>query len=264
MPSRRLGSLAIAGLLAAASQGCATGDFGRREPGLLHDTLLPTVRSVVSDIRGVAVSSYELTADEAELRARSETIIAAERGPLPDRFLSTTVESLGVADSTYQERRRIAHTAGRTAYDRGPWSRRRDTLALVVASETAELAGFGEVAVRVYRADEIRRSALADGADLSGDDIRDAAGRIRENRRIVEQTILAMRNRVDDYRLELRRSVVEHPDASGRAASAIERMAGTVDRIERGLRFRSFPEERMASPRHPGPSRHRDVDLMGG
>jgi hypothetical protein len=261
---RRLGSLSLAGLLAIACQACTTGDFGRREPNILQDTIFPAVRGVVGDIRGVAVSSYALTGDEAELRARSETIIAAERGLSPDRTISATVESVGLAESTYQERRRAAHTSGRTAYDRGPRSRRRDTLAYVVDSETGDFVAFGEIALRVYRGDEIRRAALTDGAELSGDDIRDTAGRIRANRRIVEQTILAMRNRVDDYRLELRRSVVEHPDAYGRAAAAIGRMARAVDRIDARLRPRVFPEERIAGPRRQGSPRIPDTDLMGG
>lgn len=261
---RRLGSLSLAGLLMIVAQACTTGDFGRREPNILTDTILPAMRGVIGDIRGVAVASYALTGDEAELRARSETIIAAERGLSPDRTVSATVESVGLAESTYQERRRTAHTSGRTAYDRGPWSRGRDTLAYIVDSETTEFVAFGAIALRVYRGDEVRRAALTDGADLSGDDIRDTAGRIRANRRIVEQTILAMRNRVDDYRLELRRSVVEHPDASGRAAAAIGRMARAVDRIDARLRPRVFPEERMAGPRRPGSPRVPDAELLGG
>jgi hypothetical protein len=244
----RLHGLPLAAILMLSCQAC-TGDFGRREPNLIQDTIFPAMRGIVGEVRGVAVSSYELTGAEIELKARSETIIAAERGLSPDRELSTMVESAGIAESTYQKRRRLAHSTGRTAYDSGPWSRRRDTLAYIVEAETIEFVSFGRIALEVYRSDEIRRAALTDGAELSADDIRDTAGRIRANRRIVEQTILAMRNRVDDYRLELRRSVVEHPDASGRAAASIARMAHAVDRIEARLRPRVFPEERMTAPR---------------
>lgn len=260
---RRLVGLALTGLLAIACQACAPGDLGRQQPGYLQDTVLPALRAVASDIRGVAVSSYPLTGDEAELRARSHSIVSAQRGWSADRAYASAAESVGLADSTYQRRRRLVHSTGRTAYDAGPWSRRRDVLALVVSSETGEFEAFGHCASRVYRSDAIRRTALVHGAELSDADIRDTAGRIRANRRIVEQTILAMWNRIDDYRLELRRSVVEHPGASGRAAAAIETMAATVAGIESRLRPRAFPEQRRAGPRLP-PPRHRDSDLMGG
>jgi hypothetical protein len=82
--------------------------------------------------------------------------------------------------------------------------------------------------------------------------------------RLAPAEILAMRNRVDDYRLELRRSVVEHPDASGRAAAAIGRMARAVDRIDARLRPRVFPEARMAGPRRTGSPRVPDTELLGG
>lgn len=241
--SRAIAAAVVLGSLAATSGCSRTGDFGRHDPGLFEQSLLPSLRSLGRSFHGAPVSSFPLTDDEVELRARSRTIITGERRWSVERELSTAFEAAGLMNSKYQENRRTAHDSGLAAYQGRSASRRPSALADIVASERAEFRAFADVAYLVYGADAARHAVISRGDIQSLDIVGETAARVAENRRVVEQTVIAMWNRVDDYRLELRKSAVEHPDARDpRASFEVDRMADQAEEIERRLRVFTFPD----------------------
>src|SRR4051794_9306307 len=59
-------------LLAAALAGCAAeGDFGRRQPSVVTDEILPWTGKRFASLRGEAMSEFMLTDDEKEFRDRA-------------------------------------------------------------------------------------------------------------------------------------------------------------------------------------------------
>ena len=99
------------------------------------------------------------------------------------------------------------------------------------------------VAVEVYRADKYRLHALRQGGDVPSKDVHDTIGRVKENRALVEDTILSLHNRIDDYEVELRRSVLTYPDGNPVAVeNAIGRLAHRVNRFEQKIRGLSDPD----------------------
>ena len=253
--------------LALGVAACDTrGDFGRRKPSFFSDQIVPAARTAFREVRGVLVSSYDYTDDEAYMRSLGETLQSADRTPSVDRPLESAMERAGVRESTYEERRRITHNTGLSVHEDHPPSRRTQALALIIQLEIEQVQTFGRVVERVYDADARRRDALLHNGEVSGNDIQSSMGRMRENRRVVRQTILALRNRIDDYRLEVRRTQLEYPDVpADRVADAVERLAKTVSRLERRVRVWPFPEDAAHEARrgHKVPAAS-NSDLLGG
>ena len=257
----------IIAILAVLPSACAPpGDFGRRPPSFFHDEILPVTRTVIRDIRGKATSQYPKTADEEELRARAHTLVNVDRRKSIDRFLASGVDDLGIVDSRFEENRRIAHNTGKSAYEHEPPSRNPYTLLNVVKAQVWQYQEFGDVVERVYRSDARRRATLRRHEDISPNDIHNATSRIAENRRVVEQTILAMRNRVDNYRLELRRSVLQYPDIipEGRVTAAIDRLSDLGEILQDQTRIWAFPDDYASSADGAPASRTRVPRLAGG
>ena len=234
----RATTLLVLSLLAAIVSGCGrTGDFGRQKPSYFYDNMLPGVRSVVRGVRGLRSSNYELTGDERELRALSQTLMRPRSEEDSPGIVGSALDDVGLRDDDSQHERRIAHDAGTSAYATRRRSPRASALMAQIDSDRAMLRRFATVAARVYRADAARRDLLARSVDRSADDILDATGRIEENRQVVADTIVALENRLDDYRLELRRSMLQRPDrAEARVAAAIDRFENGIYRLRTRLR----------------------------
>ena len=265
---RRLPVLCVAAIaIAVTVAGCApTGDFGRRQPSYFHDTVIPAVRTAAHDIRGKLSSRYPYTADEERMRALSHNLIHVDRKKSIDRYLASGVQDLGIAESRYEENRRIANNTGKSAYERQPPSRRPYTLLNVVRADIWDFRLFGNSVELVYAADARRRRAILKREDVPSSDLHNAIGRINENRRVVNQTLLAVRNRVDEYRLELRRSILEYPDAipEGRVTAAIDRLAGLLEIIQDQTRVWAFPNDYVRNGKDSRPRRDRIPKLDGG
>ncbi len=266
-PRSRAVCIAVATALAAMAAGCApTGDFGRQQPSYLHDTVIPAIRAAAHDLRGKVTSTYPYTADEERMRALSHNLIHVDRKKSIDRYLASGVQDLGIAESRYEENRRIANNTGKSAYERQPPSRRPYTLLNVVRADIWDFRKFGNSVELVYAADARRRRAILKHEDVPSSDLHNAIGRINENRRLVNQTVLAVRNRVDEYRLELRRSILEYPDAipEGRVTAAIDRLAGLVEIIQEQTRVWAFPGDYVRNGDKPSSRTRRIPRLDGG
>ncbi len=269
--SRPRGTGIAVGLIAAImAAGCApAGDFGRPKQSFLSETVLPEVRGFVRKVRGVMSSRFELSDDEREMRALSYSLLnPAERASLP-KTLSRALDDGGFSGSYYERRRRVEHMAGTPPYEASGPTRRDDTLISLIRSDTYLMRRFAAVADRVYRADAIRRRSLARGRDLAGGDILDTTARIEENRQVAADTLLAMENRVEDYRVDLRRSVLEYPQTRERYVSRlIRRLSLAVDELRSQLKWRTRPERiASAKARRAGAGRAEPggmPELLGG
>lgn len=260
-------SCATAIAIAVTAVGCApTGDFGRRQPSYFHDTVIPAIRTAAHDIRGKLSSRYPYTADEERMRALSHNLIHVDRQKSIDRYLASGVQDLGIAESRYEENRRIANNTGKSAYERQPPSRRPYTLLNVVRADIWDFRQFGNSVELVYAADARRRRAVLRREEVPSSDVHNALGRIKENRRVVNETVLAVRNRVDEYRLELRRSILEYPDAipEGRVTAAIDRLAQLVEIIQDQTRVWAFPNDYVRNGDKPTSRDRRIPKLDGG
>ncbi len=242
-----------------------TGDFGRTEPSFVQQHIVPVARTAVRDIRGVLTSDFDYTSDEEELRARSGTLLTQDRRWSLDRFLGSMIEDVGISDSRYETSRRVTHNTGVSVYEHRRPSRTADTLLGYLYTEASMVEDFSDVADRVYDADARRREYLLYGGEVSGDEIHNTTARIESNRRVTRKTVLALRNRVDDYRLELRKSRLEHPDVPDYGVlSAIDRYAATVDGLEDRLRTWPFPEDYVRASAGRSKKNKNNKDLLGG
>ena len=142
---RRLHALCIAAVaIAVIAAGCApAGDFGRRQSSYLHDAVIPAMRTVAHDIRGKLSARYPCTADEERMRAFSHNLIHVDRKKSIKRYLASGVQDVGIAESRYEENRRIAGNTGKAAYQRLPSSRRPYTLLNVVRADIRDFLSIG-------------------------------------------------------------------------------------------------------------------------
>lgn len=239
--------------LATAMASCRTaGDFGRQKPSYFYDQVVPSIRATVGDYTGVPNSDFPLTGAEQELRARNLAIVENE-GPSTARLIDQKAVAYGIHEGTYQKERRVEHSSGTPDLADEEYPRHPRILLSAVAEDLGLLRGFAAVAEEVYRTDKKRLKTLRQGGDVPAEDVLDTTGRVKENRAIVENTILALHNRIDDYEIELRRSILAYPDGEKASVdNAIGRLANRLGRFEKTIRGVSDP---TGIKHHP--------DLMG-
>jgi hypothetical protein len=198
--------------------GCApTGDFGRRGPTLLHDTVLPRVGAYAARLRGEAVSSLPLTDDEIEMRHLAYAIVA------PAPFAS-------YLDRASAEARlaRLAPIAPMQAGPRHYYEALRDApfrssearfgaVASHVQADNDRLTPFFSVAKRVTLADDGRLAALR-YAPLDRVERLDVEARIIENRELAAWVRATLKDRAKAYRYAIDRLAVDTPSTSVHAA----------------------------------------------
>lgn len=203
---------------------------------------MPAFHGVLNAPDHRRASRFDLTEDEAELRARSYALIHTNEDESWGQAYRTRLASLGLAPSKRERRRRVAHSAG-TAFDQtGVQPSRAAVLRARILTDLALAGEFAAVALRIYRADLVRRRALRRDYDISADDFGNATARIAENRRVVANTILALENRIDDYALESRRGILADPQFDeATVARATRRLERTVRDLRRELRELTGP-----------------------
>lgn len=236
MLDRRIVALALLPLLVA---GCErpTGDFGRAEPSLLHDGIMPAIGDKVAEWdRREVVSDFNRTDRENALRDRAWALVRAPH--VRDWFGETLVEL---------ERTRIVPEIDWAFEPKGYYNHlRRDPF---VSSETrwsraiadmradAGLIGpFWGEARRVREDDAMRLRALDQRHGGAPKELQNAYARIDENARVVDWVWRAMRLRVAAYRDAIDRMMVETPSARrAEAEIAWTELRRAVDRAEAGM-----------------------------
>lgn len=231
--------LAPALLLSLALTGCErpTGDFGRAEPSLIHDRLMPALGEKVAEWdRREVVSDFNSTDREGALRDRAWSLIRAPH--VRDWFGETLVEL---------ERTRILPEIDWAFDPRGYYNfLRRDRFvssdarwarAIADMRVDADLIGpFWNEARQVRDDDAARLRSLDRRGGGSPEELQNTYARIDENARVVDRVWRAMRLRLAAYRDAIDRMMVETPSARhGEAERAWSDLRAAIGRAEAGL-----------------------------
>lgn len=219
-------------LLAAASCARPTGDFGRADPGVLHDEIMPAIGSVRAELAGEPVSKFNIADEEREMRDRVWRFLVAPHAN--DWFYDTVVEL---------QRTRIASLADHR-FEPGRyyrWLRQTDfrssaTRFRAVSDHiAADLGTMPETFRSICAVIELDRQRTAASAGLGGRLSGDVRSRRFENQSHIAWFVRAARYRYDAYSLALDNLLVETPH---RSAVEVDAMLGAlavqVERAERG------------------------------
>ncbi|MEJ1157984.1 hypothetical protein [Prosthecomicrobium sp. N25] len=220
MSGRKATTLAAFALAALAS-GCdrppggwgrTTGDFGRAEPSVMNDTILPAAGSLVAEyVRGEPVSGFNRTDREDTLRDRAWTLVVPPHAN--DWIGDLLVEGqrtrlLPEIDHRYNTQAYYNFLRSeRFASSEARWSRVLDDM-----GKDGELVGpFWRLACRVAADDRARMVSLDGRADPAVRELANATARVDENARVVDWVWRAMRFRLASYRSAIDRMAVETP-----------------------------------------------------
>ena len=224
--------------LAALAVGCVArpvGDFGRAQPSVLHDTVMPAVGKVIATNRGEPVSNFNQTDQEREMHDRTwRFLIAAHSrdwqfdssvelqrtriGPARDFRFSIDRYYTWLRETHYQSSTTRYNTVGRhilADYDTVP-----TTFASICA---------------VQEVDRQRRIALAELGGIEQSVADNAAARRIENQWHIDWFVRALNYRYDSYAYALDHLLVETPhEQSMSVDESLRRLRPWVDRANRG------------------------------
>lgn len=207
---RKIALLSV--FLALALSACVeTGDFGRRKPSFFSG------KSAFDPAPELIASSYSLTADESELRARATRFQKPPRAPVWGNF-EVLDDWSGSDGNVYYGRLAGLH-------DQSPRARYR-RLQSDIAADTAMIAPFRVMACRVEKADR-RRLALRDAVSLPENESAAFAARLDENVAIIADVEARMRARSALYHASLERLRLASPDDE---EAGIAPLLATLDR----------------------------------
>ncbi|TYC56501.1 hypothetical protein FMN50_11220 [Rhodobacterales bacterium] len=227
-------------MLVAASglAGCVrpTGDFGRAEPSVIHDDLMPKVGEGAARLRGDPVSKFNYTNDEKLLRNRGWTLI---RPPWTKDWIGGTMVELS-------RTRVLPETEGRVPPDlyliylRSDKFRssdaRYDKIAADASGDAELVMPFCEVALRVKAADDERLRVLKNKPVTTEENYDGAKARVWENRVMIKWVGQALRYRIIAYKKALDGLEIETPtrDRVWKVNNAIRELEGQVRLAEGG------------------------------
>lgn len=225
---------AVAATLLLSAAACArpTGDFGRPQPGVLHDTIMPAIGKTRAQISGEPVSRFNVADEEREMHDRVWRFLVAPHAR--DWFYDTAVE--------LQRTRVSGPTDVKFSPDRYyRWLRQADYRSSAVRYRTvgdhvqADLdtmpATFRAICA-VLELDRQRQVASADLGHLQAADVR---ARKLENDSTIQWFVRAARYRYDSYAFALDHLLVETPHRNAIALDGrLSALAIDVERAERG------------------------------
>ena len=237
MSSRRIVAFALVMPALLAGCGRPTGDFGRAEPSLLHDRILPATGEVVADWdRREVVSDFNRTDREGLLRDRAWGLVRPPH--VRDWFGASLVEFertriVPEIDHAFDPRgyyallRRDSFVSSETRWNRAIADMRADT---------ALIGPFWGEARRVREDDAVRLRALDGRRGGTPEELSNAYARIDENARVVDWVWRSMRLRVAAYRDAIDRMVVETPSQRRLEAElAWSELRDAITRAEAGM-----------------------------
>lgn len=216
--------------------GCArpVGDFGRAEPDVIHDELMPAIGKARAS-RAEPLSDFNLADEEQEMRDRIWRFLVDPHAY--DWFGSTTaelertrikpVELKAVSPSRYYD---WLHGT-RFASARVRNGKLDEDVTLDVESMPGAFA-----AICAVLAIDHQRGVAANGLPNLDDGVRaNAAARQWENQTVISWFVFAARNRYDSYGYALDHLVVETPNANAVTVNAsLSQLSDYVAAAERG------------------------------
>lgn len=218
-----VGAIAVS-LIAAGLAGCAqTGDFGRKNPNVVGETILPTAGAALAYARGEPVSLYRQTDDEKEMRDLAWGVVMP---PLETQWRHRVLAELRrtrILPADYVRIDRRSYVRNLLGADYRSSVARYRRLKDDVTADMYRIEPFFRSAARVDADDRVRRRALDGVPDVRPDERENALARIEENGLMIAWAKESFEDRLAAYRYALDRLILETPDhASMEAADAID------------------------------------------
>ncbi|NVK33140.1 MAG: hypothetical protein HWE23_01595 [Rhodobacteraceae bacterium] len=225
-----------AALLGLALVSCTrpSGDFGRAEPSVLHDTIMPAAGRTAAKLRGDPVSAFNLTDDEQLLRNRAWALV---RPPWVLDWIGGTLAELG-------RTRILPETEGRIPADLyyiflktdrfQSSDTRYDRIASDATGDKGLIEPFCRIAKRVQRAD-FERLRLVDNKMLISEEAYEGAkARVWENRALTNWVATALQFRIIAYQRALDTLEIETPTEKKvwKVSTAIRELSGEASLME--------------------------------
>jgi hypothetical protein len=201
--------LALLPILAACQE---TGDFGRPRETVWTSSIMPSIGHHTARMRGEPASTFPLTDDESELRARAFRFLmpAQDTSILSTQLKHFARNRLLPADlGSFDEASYFASL--NDLPDRSPRARYQ-RLREDIEADRQLMGPFVALACRVAEADRVRLQALRHMQRQDGDTIKNAQERVAENETLVQWVYTAIEERARSYRFALENLVVQTPD----------------------------------------------------
>ena len=236
MCDRRYSLLGVAAaiVLCGAAAACARpiGDFGRPQPGVLHDEVMPAVGSLRAEMAGEPVSAFNWSDEEREMHDRVWRFLVAPHAN--DWFMDTAVELqrtrlVAASDHKFAPSRyyRWLHQSRYTSS-----TTRYRTIADHARTDADSAPATFRSICKVLEIDRQRRVASAELRHLAHDEV---AARRAENEMHIAWFTRALRYRYDAYNFALDNLLVETPHQEAVEADArLGALAYYVESAERG------------------------------
>ena len=230
---RLAGVIAIAGLVAA----CASrpvGDFGRAQPGAMHDAVMPAIGTVFAKQRREPVSGFNQTDQEREMHDRTwRFLVAAQSNDwLYDTEMELQRTRIAPAkDFTFSKDRYYAWLK-KTYYQSSRV--RYATLGRHVLADLDTLPSTFLSICAVQEVDRNRAVALRNLSDVAESAAADLEARRVENQWHIDWFVRAVNYRFESYSYALDNLLVETPHEQSVAADAsLKQLKVWADRASR-------------------------------
>lgn len=226
------GAAILAGLVVA----CAArpvGDFGRAQPGVLHDNVMPAVGTFMAKQRE-PVSNFNQTDQEREMHDRTWRFLVAahskdwmfdSEAELQRTRITRAKDWMFKTDRYYNWLKREYYQSSRVRYA---------TLGRHILADLDTLPSTFESICAVLEVDRNREVALASLTDLAPTAARDVAARRYENTHHIEWFVRAVNYRYQSYSYALDNLLVETPHEQSIAVDrSLSQLAAWADRASR-------------------------------
>lgn len=225
-------------LLAALAASCVArpvGDFGRAQPGILHDTIMPGAGSLLASGRKEPVSNLNVTDQEREMHDRTWRFLVAahSRDWLFDSSVELQRTRIGAArdfrysaSRYYDWLRNTQYQSSRTRYA---------TVGRHVMADLDTVPATFRVICAVEEVDRQRRIALAGLSNIEKSVADNVTARRVENQWHIEWFVRALNYRYDSYFYALDHLLVETPHEQSMAVDeSLRRLRPWIDRANKG------------------------------
>lgn len=232
--ARPLALIVVAGLAA----GCVArpvGDFGRAQPSVLHDTVMPYAGKLIAENRKEPVSNLNQTDQEREMHDRTwRFLIAAHsRDWLFDGSVELQRTRIGPArDFTYTTERYYTWLRS-TTYQSS--TTRYSTVGRHILADLDTVPTTFQSICAVLEVDRQRRVALAELGGIEQSVADNVAARRTENQWHIDWFVRALTYRYESYSYALDHLLVETPHEQSMGVDEnLRRLRPWVDRARRG------------------------------
>jgi len=224
--------------LAALAAGCVArpvGDFGRAQPSVLHDQVMPYAGKLIATNRKEPVSNLNQTDQEREMHDRTWRFLIAAHSR--DWMFDSSVElqrtRIGPARDYRYGVERYYNWLRTTQYRSSPT--RYNTVGRHILADIDTLPTTFQSVCAVQEVDRQRRVALTELSGIEDSVAGNVAARHTENQWHVDWFVRALNYRYESYSYALDHLLVETPHEQSMSVDEnLRRMRPWVDRANRG------------------------------